>query len=107
MNKFFRDTATLQRLDAAHHLHRFTHGDETNRKGVLVITRAEGVFLPDPEGNNYLDGMSGLWCVNLGYGRKELARAAAAQIDSLIERAVQALDKTHKKSKSGGLLKAA
>ncbi len=83
MNKNIQDTATLQKLDAAHHLHPFTHGDELNKKGALIITRANGVFLQDSEGNDYLDGMSGLWCVNLGYGRKELARVAAAQMEQL------------------------
>ncbi len=83
MNKNFQDTATLQKLDAAHHLHPFTHGDELNKKGALIITRANGVFLQDSEGKDYLDAMSGLWCVNLGYGRKELARVAAAQMEQL------------------------
>ncbi|GAA3312835.1 hypothetical protein GCM10020331_001510 [Ectobacillus funiculus] len=42
----------------------------------LIITKAEGAWVTDIDGNRYLDGMSGLWCVNVGYGRKELARAA-------------------------------
>ncbi len=76
-------TAELQALDAAHHMHPFTDGAEINAAGAKVITRAEGVTLTDSEGNEYLDGMAGLWCVNLGYGRKELAQVAAAQMEQL------------------------
>ncbi len=49
-------------------------------KGARIITHAEGVYLLDSEGNRLLDGMSGLWCVALGYGRKELADAAYRQM---------------------------
>ena len=70
-------TLDLQRLDAAHHLHPFTNGNELNEKGARVITRASGVMLTDSDGGELLDAMAGLWCVNLGYGRKELADAAA------------------------------
>ncbi|MDR6265952.1 MULTISPECIES: aspartate aminotransferase family protein [Rhodobacterales] len=73
-------TADLQRLDAAHHMHPFTNGAELNEKGARVITRANGVMLTDSEGVEILDAMAGLWCVNLGYGRKELADVAAAQM---------------------------
>jgi putrescine aminotransferase len=76
-------TAELQALDAAHHMHPFTHGTALSERGVRVITRAEGVFLTDSEGNEILDGMAGLWCVNLGYGREELVEAAAAQMRQL------------------------
>ncbi|WP_397541579.1 aminotransferase [Roseovarius salis] len=76
-------TAELQALDAAHHLHPFTHGDELNQKGARVITRAKGVTLTDSDGNEMLDAMAGLWCVNLGYGRDELAEAAARQMKEL------------------------
>ncbi len=76
-------TAELQALDAAHHMHPFTHGNDLNTKGVRVITRAKGVTLTDSEGNEFLDGMAGLWCVNLGYGRSELAEAAARQMKEL------------------------
>ncbi|WP_428513649.1 aspartate aminotransferase family protein [Roseovarius sp.] len=76
-------TAELQALDAAHHLHPFTHGDALNKKGARVITRAKGVTLTDSEGHDYLDAMAGLWCVNIGYGREELADAAARQMKEL------------------------
>jgi len=73
-------TPELQALDAAHHLHPFTDHAELARVGARVITRAEGVWLTDSEGERILDGMAGLWCVNIGYGRRELADAAARQM---------------------------
>lgn len=76
-------TAELQALDAAHHMHPFTDGNALNEKGARVITRANGVFLTDSEGNEILDGMAGLWCVNIGYGREELAEVAALQMKQL------------------------
>jgi len=76
-------TADLQALDAAHHMHPFTHGDALAAKGARVISSARGVWLTDSDGNRMLDGMAGLWCVNIGYGREELARAAYDQMREL------------------------
>jgi putrescine aminotransferase len=76
-------TAELQALDAAHHMHPFTTGDALAAKGARVITRAEGVTLTDSEGHEILDAMAGLWCVNIGYGRSELAEVAARQMREL------------------------
>jgi putrescine aminotransferase len=76
-------TAELQALDAAHHLHPFTHAGELAAKGARVVLRGEGCWLTDSEGHRILDGMAGLWCVNAGYGRAELAEAAAAQMKEL------------------------
>ena len=73
-------TADLQALDAAHHLHPFTDTAELNQKGTRVITRADGVYLTDSDGKRLLDAMAGLWCVNIGYGRAELADAARRQM---------------------------
>jgi putrescine---pyruvate transaminase len=76
-------TAELQALDAAHHMHPFSANDAVAKKGVRVITRAKGVMLTDSEGHEILDGMAGLWCVNIGYGRRELAEVAARQMQEL------------------------
>ena len=76
-------TAELQALDAAHHMHPFTTGDELAAKGARVIARANGVYLTDSEGVQILDAMAGLWCVNIGYGRHELADVAARQMREL------------------------
>ncbi|MDO6479757.1 aspartate aminotransferase family protein [Shimia thalassica] len=76
-------TAELQALDAAHHVHPFTNQDELTTKGARVIMRAKGVSLFDSEGVEILDAMAGLWCVNIGYGRGELADVAARQMREL------------------------
>lgn len=76
-------TAELQALDAAHHMHPFTTGDELAAKGARVITRAKGIYLTDSDGNEILDAMAGLWCVNLGYGRPEMGEVAKRQMSEL------------------------
>ena len=76
-------TADWQAIDARHHLQPFTNYTELHAQGVRVMTRAEGVYIWDSEGNRLLDGMAGLWCVNVGYGRRELEQAAAEQIKTL------------------------
>ena len=76
-------TAELQAIDAAHHMHPFTANDELAAKGARVITRASGVTLTDSEGERILDAMAGLWCVNIGHGRDELAEVAARQMKEL------------------------
>ena len=76
-------TAELQALDAAHHMHPFTDNGELATRGARVMTQAKGVWLTDSDGNKIIDGMAGLWCVNIGYGRDELADVAARQIKEL------------------------
>ncbi|MGE0349094.1 aspartate aminotransferase family protein [Hydrogenophaga sp.] len=77
------DTKAVQALDSAHFIHPFTdHGDLATR-GSRVITHAENIYVWDSEGHKILDAMSGLWCVNAGYGRKELADAAYQQMMTL------------------------
>lgn len=76
-------TAELQALDAAHHMHPFSTQADFQKRGARVITSASGVMLRDSEGEEILDAMAGLWCVNIGYGRDELAEAAARQIREL------------------------
>jgi putrescine aminotransferase len=74
-------TAQWRASDIRHHLHPFTDTKAlTAEGGSRIITKAEGVWLEDSEGNRLLDAMAGLWCVNVGYGRKELAEAAYRQM---------------------------
>ena len=76
-------TRDIQTLDSAHFIHPFTdHGDLATR-GARAIDRAQDIYIWDSEGQKILDGMSGLWCVNAGYGRQELADAAHAQMMKL------------------------
>jgi len=77
------DTAALQREDSAHYLHPFTDHKALAAMGSRVMVRGEGIYIWDSEGKKVLDGMSGLWCVNVGYGRKELADAAYRQMMQL------------------------
>ena len=72
-----------QGLDAAHHLHPFTDHKSLHEGKVRVITGGDGVFINDADGNRILDGMAGLWCVDVGYSRRELVDAAAAQMTKL------------------------
>ncbi len=82
-NAAIRATRDWQALDARHYLHPFTDFKALAGEGSRIITRAEGVYLYDSDGRQILDGMSGLWCVNIGYGRDELAEAAARQMREL------------------------
>jgi putrescine aminotransferase len=75
------DKQRLVALDTAHHLHPFTdHKSLHGEGGARIITHAEGCWLSDADGNRILDGMAGLWCVNVGYGREELAKVAYDQM---------------------------
>lgn len=78
-----RSTAEYQAMDGAHHWHPFTDTADLAAKGARVITKADGVWLTDSEGHQILDGMAGLWCVNVGYGRDEIADAISAQARQL------------------------
>jgi putrescine aminotransferase len=78
------DTDALKRLSGAHHWHPFTdHQELAALGGPRIITHAEGVWLTDSRGARILDAMAGLWCVNVGYGRRELADAAYRQLTDL------------------------
>ena len=72
-----------QELDKDHYLHPFTDHKELHEKRSRIISRADGVYIFDADGNRILDGMSGLWCVNAGYGRQELVDAATEQMQEL------------------------
>ncbi|MDE1159267.1 MAG: aspartate aminotransferase family protein [Neorhizobium sp.] len=75
--------SNLAAIDAAHHIHPFSDMKELNAKGTRIITRAEGVHIYDQTGRKYLDAFAGLWCVNVGYGRREIAEAAFRQMQEL------------------------
>jgi putrescine aminotransferase len=74
------DIAALRRLDQAHHLHPFTDHRAMHRAGTHVIRSARGSTVVDEDGRELLDGLAGLWCVNVGYGREEIVRAVAEQM---------------------------
>jgi putrescine aminotransferase len=75
------DIAELRRLDVAHHLPpQQDYALMRQIGGSRIITRAEGCFIYDGDGARLLDAMAGLWCVQVGYGREELAKAAYEQM---------------------------
>jgi len=61
------------------HLAQFARGEAPQR----VVTGGEGVYIRDREGNRLLDAFAGLYCVNVGYGRQEIAKAIARQAEEL------------------------
>lgn len=77
------DTAALRAADKRHFLHPWQEFESLQEHGALVIARGEGSHVYDSDGNRYLDGLGGMWCVNVGYGRRELAQAMAAQAETL------------------------
>ena len=77
------NTERWQTLDSAHHLHPFTNPNDLLQKPARIIQAADGVYLTDSDGNQMLDMMAGLWCVNMGYGQQDLIDAASAQIQQL------------------------
>jgi putrescine aminotransferase len=74
---------TLARLDAEHHLHPFTNHEEMHAAGTHVMVRGEGVYLWDERGRKLLDGLAGLWCVNVGYSCRDIVEAVNAQMHQL------------------------
>ncbi|MBL0719936.1 aspartate aminotransferase family protein [Piscinibacter sp. Jin2] len=78
-----RSTQAWQAADAAHFLHPFTDFKALGAKGARIIERADNIWLWDSEGQQILDAMSGLWCVNVGYGQTALIDAATEQLRQL------------------------
>ena len=76
-------TLQWQQLSNDHHLAPFSDFKQLKEVGPRIITHAKGVYLWDSEGHKILDGMAGLWCVAIGYGRDELADAASKQMREL------------------------
>jgi len=77
------DTRALQQLDSAHFLHPFTDHAALQAKGARVMVRGDGIYLWDSDGHKIIDGMSGLWCVNVGYGRTSISEAVYRQMETL------------------------
>ena len=78
-----RTTKQWQDIDTAHHLHPFTDYKSLAKEGTNVIVKADGAHLTNTDDKQFLDAMSGLWCVNVGYGRKNLAEVAYKQMQEL------------------------
>jgi len=78
-----RTTQQWQAADSGHFMHPFTDHKSLAAKGARVITRADNIYVWDSEGHKILDAMSGLWCVNVGYGQQSLIDAATRQLKEL------------------------
>ena len=74
------DTGTLWKQDRDHYIHPWTDFSSFKQEGSLVMAESEGAYVYDSDGNRYLDGIGGLWCVNIGYGNEEMAQAIAEQV---------------------------
>jgi putrescine aminotransferase len=72
----------LREMDRAHHLHPFTDHATMHPSGTHILESGAGCYLQGEEGK-LLDGLAGLWCVNVGYGRKEIVEAVAKQMQEL------------------------
>ena len=75
--------ADLWEMDRTHSLHPWTNFGSFEKEGSLVIARGEGCYLWDAEGRRYLDAVGGMWCTNVGLGRRDMAQAIADQVERL------------------------
>jgi putrescine---pyruvate transaminase len=71
---------SLQEMDRDHLVHSVLPPRLHEQRGVTVLQSGHGAYLTDMQGNTLLDGFSGLWCVNAGYGQESVVRAAAEQM---------------------------
>ena len=71
---------TVWQQDKDHYIHPWTDFSSFHETGSLVVADSDNVYVRDGDGREYLDGIGGLWCVNIGYGREEMAEAIAEQV---------------------------
>lgn len=74
-----KDRGSLWQKDVDHVIHPYTNFLNFKKEGSTIFTKAKGHHIEDIDGNRYLDGMAGLWCVNIGHGNKELVDSMASQ----------------------------
>ena len=79
-SNFEYPTQELWTKDRDHLIHPFSDLASLKKDGCMIIAEGEGIHVFDSEGNRYIDGIGGLWCVNIGYGREEMIQAIADQI---------------------------
>ena len=83
MDKDVLNADEIWRKDRDHILHPWTHFDSFREGGSLAVARGEGCYIFDTNGQRYLDANGGLWCNNIGLGRKDMAVAIAEQVERL------------------------
>jgi 4-aminobutyrate--pyruvate transaminase len=74
---------SLAARDIAYHLHPYTDAAKHESEGPLILTSGKGIHVFDENGKSYVEGLSGLWCVSLGFGEERLVEAAAKQMRKL------------------------
>jgi L-2,4-diaminobutyrate transaminase len=74
---------SLEQIDRDHFFHPYTALRAHAENGPIVVESGHGIFIRDSRGNEYIDGLAGLWCVNVGYGREEIAEAIYRQVQKL------------------------
>ena len=74
------DTQALRQKDIDHNIHPWTNFASFKDEGSLVMSHSDGAYVFDSDGNKFIDGIGGLWCVNIGYGNDEMAQAIADQV---------------------------
>ncbi len=80
MSEVDNNSKVLWQMDRDHVVHPYTNFSNQMNEGSQVIVNAQGAYIRDAGGNKLLDGIGGLWCVNIGHGRKEMADAIHAQV---------------------------
>lgn len=70
-------------MDRAHVVHLYTDFSSFSQTGSQILAQAEGVYVTDTDGRRLLDGIAGLWCVNIGHGQVEMAEAVSRQITDM------------------------
>jgi 4-aminobutyrate--pyruvate transaminase len=79
--KFHPNSAAAR--DIAYHLHPFTNLSTHEERGPFIVTKGDGVYVSDDEGNRYIEGLAGLWCTSLGFSEHRLVEAATRQLEEL------------------------
>src|SRR5450631_3298108 len=74
---------SLEARDAHSVIHGLTNLKRHPERGPVVIDRGRGVWVTDTNGKEYIEAMSGLWCISLGYGQQRLVNAATRQMEKL------------------------
>ncbi len=69
--------------DIAYHLHPYTNLVQHEKQGPHIITKGDGIYVIDDQGNRFIEGLAGLWCTSLGFSEPRLAEAAMRQLTTL------------------------
>jgi len=83
MSKRIHSSQEIWEKDRRHHVHPFHNFVSYDENGSLIMDKGEGAYLRDIDGKEYFDAVGGMWCTNIGLGRKEMADAIAEQVTKL------------------------